>query len=437
MNTWLSSVSRIARIIGISCALFIPLSVAAQADSMSISVTPPLIQLTVGPGESWASSLKVINTNSYDVSYYASVVDFKAQGEEGEGTLIPLVGGASSTPNSYSLASWITLSPAPVRIKAGASGQIPFTVHVPADAEPGGHYAAILVGTQPGGVQLTGPSMKISSFVSSLVFVKIRGETTESGRIREFHTDKYVNDTPSADFLLRFENTGNTHIQPQGDIVIYNMWGKKRGELAVNENGNFGNVLPGSTRKFTFTWAGDTDLLDVGRYSAVVTLAYGDAGKQNVSAVAYFWVVPTGPVAAVFGGTVVIMFLLFWLIRRYVRRALLLERDRLGIGESAAATAAAPVPAPVLSFETFMEPMREGVIDLRRTAGATSTPETTPAAPLSWLDLASKYRLFILFIVVIIAVIFGGWRYFHSVLVPARNFQITDVSIQPDAPPAR
>ncbi len=427
------SASRLVRLIGFSCLMLAPLSVAAQADSMSISVTPPLIQLTVGPGENWTSSLKVINTNSYDVSYYASVVDFKAQGEEGEGTLIPLVNGASTTPNSYSLASWITLSPAPVLIRAGGSGQIPFTVHVPADAEPGGHYAAILVGTQPGGVQLSGPSMRISSVVSSLVFVKIRGETTESGRIREFRTDKYVNDTPSADFLLRFENTGNTHIQPQGDVVIYNMWGKKRGEVAVNESGNFGNVLPGSTRKFTFTWAGDTDLLDVGRYSAVVTLAYGDDGKQNVSAVAYFWVVPTAPVAAVLGGIVIIMLLLFWLIRRYVRRALLLERERLGIGPSAAP----PAPA-ILSFETFMEPVREGVIDLRRAAGAAPPePETVPAAPLSWTGLAAKYRLFLLFIVVVLAGIVGGWWYLHAVLVPARNFQITDVSIQADAPPGQ
>jgi len=430
MISKLFNVSGLVRLIGIACALLVPLSGVVQADSMSISVTPPLIQLTVGPGESWASSLKVINTNSYDVSYYASVVDFKAQGEQGEGTLIPLVAGASTTPNSYSLASWITLSPEPVRIRAGSSGSIPFTVHVPMNAEPGGHYAAILVGTEPGGVQLTGPSMRISSFVSSLVFVKIRGETTERGRIREFRTERYVNDTPSADFILRFENTGNTHIQPQGDVVIYNMWGKKRGELAVNQNGNFGNVLPGTTRKFSFTWAGDTDLLDIGRYRAVVTLSYGSDGKQNISAAAYFWVVPTAPVAAILGGIFIIMLLLFWLIRRYVRRALLLERERLGISPGVSAH---KLPMPTL--ETFIEPVREGVIDLRRAAtGTAANTETAPTKAFSWIDLALKYRLFFLFIAVVLAGIIGGWWYFHTVLVPTRNFQITDVSIQPDVP---
>lgn len=404
----------------------------AQSLSMSVSVTPPLLQLTIGPGETWASELKVINNNPYEATYYASVVDFAARGENGEGTFMPILAQGTTTPNSYSLASWLSLSGEPITVPAGKAADIPFTVRVPHDAEPGGHYAAVLIGTDPGGTHLAGPTMRIASYVSSLIFVKIRGETTEKGRIREFRTDKVLYDTPAADFILRFENVGNTHLKPQGDITIYNMWGKRRGELSVNaEAGNFGNVLPQSTRKFGFSWTGDTDLLDIGRYSAVVTLAYGDDGRQNISAVTYFWIVPTAPVAATLGSIVGVLLLLSWLVRRYIRRALELERGRLGVALDA------PLPSNAQpTFETLLEPLREGVVDLRRatTPSAPVAVSDRGATPLSFLGFVRKYRLFFLFVVVIAIAGWGALMYVHKVMVSSRNFQISDVKIEQEAP---
>lgn len=411
----------------------------AQAESsLSVSVTPPLIQLTIGPGETWTSNLKVINSNSYDLSYYTSVVDFIAKGEEGQGTFVPLVEEMRTGPIPFSLASWIQIGKEPIAVAAGESANIPFTVHVPQDAEPGGHYAAILVGTQPGDVALSGPSMRIASLVSSLIFVRIRGEATENGRIREFRALKTLNDTPSADFLLRFENTGNTHVQPQGDIVIYNMWGKKRGELAVNDEGNFGNVLPHSTRRFTFSWSSEGDILDVGRYSAVVTLAYGAGSKRNVSAVTYFWVVPTVPVAIALGSILSFILLITWLIRRYIRRALMLERQRSGITPASSVAELAEVrppqdTEPSYTLHTLMEPIREGVIDLRAMAQAQpATPEIQAIEPVTVTPstFLRKYWLFFAFVILLIV---GAWafsHYFTSVLTPESGFQITDVSIQ-------
>jgi hypothetical protein len=210
------------------------------------------------------------------------------------------------------------------------------------------------------------------------------------------------------------------------------MWGKKRGELAVNaENGNFGNVLPHSTRKFTFAWTGDTDLLDVGRYSAVVTLAYGDDGKKNISAVTYFWVVPTVPVAATLIAIISVLGLLWWLIRRYIRRALEIERGRVEVPRTTEAMAVQP------SIGVLLEPIREGVVDLRRATGSeVFGVETAPGQvtqPLSFLGFVRKYRLFFVFIVVLSVAGWGAFFYVHKVMVSSRNFQITDVKIEEEA----
>ncbi len=422
--------------VGLSVALSLlslPGMLFAQVEdaSLSITVTPPLFQLSIAPGETWASALKVVNNNEYDVTYYAQVVDFEAQGEEGKGEMIPLIEEfVDPKKQTYSLASWVELPTEPIFVKKGESGEVPFTVRIPLNAEPGGHYAAILVGTQPPVQSSDGPSLRVSSFVSSLLFTKVSGEVVESGRIREFHTEQTIYDRPEADFLLRFENTGNTHLRPQGGITIYNMWGKERGEIGINQKSSFGNVLPQSTRHFSFSWSADSGVLDIGRYSAVVTLAYGDEDKQNTSATAYFWVVPTIPVAFTLAAITLFVLLMSWFIRRYVRRALALEKERVG---SFSVPVAAQSP-----LEVLMEPLREGVVDLRRIAKpgrVAPVPHTMGAATEDTpnaRNFARKYRLFFVFLAVVVGALFMARMVLDSALESNREFNISDVVVAED-----
>ncbi len=403
------------------------------ADSLSITVTPPLFQLTIGPGESWSSSLKIVNNNASEVTYYAQVMDMQPSGEEGRSKFIPIVGGIEDPQQqSFALAHWIHVTSAPTTVPAGSSRDLPFSIEIPPNAEPGGHYAAILVGTQPGGLHASGTMLKVSSYVSSLFFVRIKGAVSESGRIREFLTSQQLYQTPNADFLLRFENTGNTHVRPQGDIAIYNMWGRERGRVLINQNSDstFGNVLPKSIRRFEFSWEGDQDPFDFGLYSAVVTLSFGENGKQNVTSKTYFWVVPIVPVAIGIGSIILFLLSLVWFIRRYIRRALLLEQTRQRMRH----TTASPNTSLVA---TFMEPVRVGVVDLRSMA-STKPPSSVPVASelesgpgsQSIQQLVKKYRLFLIFLFIIVFGCIGVWLYFDKVLVGKRGFQITDVHIQ-------
>ena len=105
----MSTFARVAAF-GITAMMLAPLAAWAQ-ESIAVSVTPPLIQLTIGPGERWSSALKVTNTNTREVTYYATVLDFEATGEEGVGTFVPRVQvGVPTGPTSYSLASWIAMA---------------------------------------------------------------------------------------------------------------------------------------------------------------------------------------------------------------------------------------------------------------------------------------------------------------------------------------
>jgi len=405
---------------------------AHAQNALSVTVTPPLFQLTIGPGESWTSSVKVVNNNAYPVTYYAQVMDMQAQGEQGMSKFIPVVDEPQDPAlATYALARWITISSAPLTVPAGQSEDVPFTVTIPQNAEPGGHYAAILIGTAPQGTSTPGTSMKVQSYVSSLLFVEVKGDVTESGRIREFSTDQSFYQSPNVDFTLRFENTGNTHLQPQGDITIYNMWGKERGQVLINQDTMFGNVLPQSIRRFQFSWQGTSDPFDIGLYSADVTLTFGSEAKHNVSAKVYFWVVPVVPVILGLGGFILFILLIAWFIRRYIRRALMLEQLRLGMTPGQQMP-----PQHPGTVETLIEPLREGVVDLRNIGrGRPQAVRQMPQAvvPRTYGQWIRKYRLFMIFIAIVALGCTILWLYFSKVSVGTRQFQITDVHIEAES----
>ena len=388
---------------------------SAQERALSVTVTPPLFQLTIGPGETWTSVLKVINNNPYAVTYYAQILDFEAHGELGKGDVVP-VADLSEEALSHSLARWVTITDDPIVIPAGTSGEVPFTVTVPTQAEPGGHYAAILIGTQPDLASGGGPRVAVSSYVTSLLFVRIQGDVDERGRIREFLTPKSLYQSPQADFVLRFENVGNVHLRPQGTITIRNMWGRERGKVEFNQRSAFGNVLPKTTRRYEFSWQGGENLFDIGRYSAVATLMYGEDLKQNVSATTYFWVIPVVPLSVTLGTLLAIVVLMVWFIRRYVRRALQIERVALGLPDTA------EIPR---SLATLIKPLEEGVVDLRGVAGASLGQSREP---LTFVQFLRKYVLFFVFVTFCLFAIVFSVVFLTTVLESESDYTISDVS---------
>src|SRR5438128_967099 len=83
----------------------------------------PLFQLTIGPGETWTTNLKVVNSNAYDMTYYAEVMNFQAQGEDGTGKFTPVV-DESPQQRAASLAGWISITNLPIVIHAHESAAI-------------------------------------------------------------------------------------------------------------------------------------------------------------------------------------------------------------------------------------------------------------------------------------------------------------------------
>ncbi len=296
---------------------FFPLVLNAQ-DGQGLSISPALFEMAATRDQAWQSSLRVVNPNPFPLTVYADVVNFAPRGEGGDGMFLP----PESSGDGSTLAEWITLGETTVTIPAERTFDIPFSLNVPSDAAPGGHFAAFTVSTRPPESVAGATALRTAQVVSSLFFVRVAGEVREEAAVREFRSEQRFLTRPEVTFSLRVENLGNVHVRPQGDITITNMWGQERGVVPINRYSHFGNVLPDSIRKFSFSWRGEWSLSDIGRYKAIVTLAYGESERRFITSTTYFWVVPVVPVTVALAVIIGLVAILVFLIRLYVRHLL-------------------------------------------------------------------------------------------------------------------
>lgn len=412
----------------IAILAWLPTSVSAQ-DALTLSVTPTLFEISVEPGQMWQSSIRVVNANPHDIEVFAQPVNFTATGETGVGQFAPL---QESGGDGVTLGEWIEVSDDGVTVPAQETMSIPFRVDVPADAAPGGQFAALLISTQPPGEADSGSLVRTTQAVSSLFFMRIEGDIVEQGQIRSFRAAERFAQRPENTFELRFENQGTVHLQPQGDITIYNMWGERRGEIPINQRSQFGKVLPDTIRAFTFGWEGEFSLVDIGRYRAEVTLAHGEDNRAFSTATAYFWVIPVYGLLIVLGTLLVFGLLVAFLVRAYVRRVLALsgvEPGRRGpvqvgagdINLSERSTRTEAADSDSAARWRVFAPVQAAWHDLAtRWRDAPSLRVRCAAL----VDLAREYRLVMLGFIVLVLVLVIAAIFYQVVHTADRPFEV-------------
>lgn len=389
-------------------AAFSHATIVSAQSALSLSVSPTLFEMSANPNQEWTSTVRVINPNPYEISVYTNVVNFAPQGDGGEAKFVPLVKEEAS---GQTVAEWIDITDKAIVIPAEQTVEVPFVIQVPENAPPGGHYAALLIGTKPpeddGTVQV-----KTSQVVTTLLFLRVTGDVIEDGDIRSFRTTERLLEKPEATFELRFENKGNVHILPQGEIRILNMWAQERGIIPINRVAMFGNVLPENVRKYNFTWTGEWSLADMGRYTAIATLVYGENGRQTVSSETAFWVIPWRALLL----TLLILFsfiaVFTWAIKLYIRK--MLSMAGVAPGET------------IVSRNTHrisvVAPIEEGMLDLR---GQWKETTTWGERLRTVGHFVRQYHIFFVVLLLTICFLGGVYWYINSASESERAYNVT------------
>lgn len=299
--------------------------------AQALTVSPVLFDNTLDPGQNIQGSIRLMNETQGEQTYYASVQNFAPNGEEGQQTFL--------ADDQTGLVKWIALDKPSVTLRPGESKDFNWSVAIPKDAEPGGHYAAIFFATTPPANEQTG--VGIGAKTGVLMLVNVNGDIKESAKLESFRSAHQGDDANTSSFYdrkpvlfeSRISNSGSVHLQPSGKIVITNMLGGKADEIEMNPANS--RVLPNSTRRVHAMWGTDlgtpASFIDevvaewkgfaLGRYTATMNGYYGKQ-RQEIHGTVTFWVLPWRLTALAVLGALALYGLIRWYNEMIVKRAL-------------------------------------------------------------------------------------------------------------------
>lgn len=311
-------------------AAAVALGLGWSAAGRAITLSPPSLEYSVKPGDVVATKIKLYNESDTPLTLYAQTSNFTAGDEEGA----PAFDFGAAPVDA---ASWIKITKDPIVLNPKDRTEVAVSIQVPADAEPGGHYASIFFGNQAT-TPAQGGQVAVQSLTGTLVIMRVAGQVREEGRVAEFKVDG--SDKQShlpVKFVLRIQNSGNVHFRPKGFVTIRNMFGGVSQTIPINTKE--GAVLPDSVRRFEMVWQRTSDEpatgffsriqnqyrnFALGTYTAEAVVAYGEENK-TLTANTKVTVIPWELIGIFVVLLAVVIILLVLGIRRYnamiVRRA--------------------------------------------------------------------------------------------------------------------
>jgi hypothetical protein len=207
-----------------------------------VTVSPVFFDLSVNPGDTVSNKVRIRNNTTSPLPIKITVQQMTG---DANGDLV-----LRDNPSDQAL-SWIkfetqTFTAAPLEWT-----DVPFTITVPSDAAYGYYFAINLAQDNTSPLKKTGAAITGATAVPVLLNVKKEGAKLD-GKLLSLTVDKGFYEYPPVKFSTVFENTGNVHIRPTGNIFIKDWLGNQVAALTVNDTQ--GAILPGLKKTFESTW---------------------------------------------------------------------------------------------------------------------------------------------------------------------------------------
>lgn len=297
----------------------------------ALTVSPARIEIDANPGNIVRDKFILINEQDITKTFYSSAELFEASGETGTPSFVE---------GDTGLARWIRTQ-GQVTLQPGEVIEVPYTIQIPDDAEPGGHFAAIFWSDAPPAGE--GGQVFLGSKIGILVLLNVGGDALEGGGIIEAGTQdgKKLFTSLPVNLFYRFQNDGRTRLRPTGEVTFRNFYGRK--VTVMQANPTEGNVLPQSIRRYPLEWNSkkegfreDFQITEdtptgffptagrqlrsfaLGPYSATIDIVYGDDEATSTEKVRFF-VLPWQLLTLLLAVFLLIFFGGRFMIRRYNR----------------------------------------------------------------------------------------------------------------------
>ena len=294
----------------VAVLIFTPSS-HAQTSGVNLTTSPLPISLSMTPGSTTTTDVRVQNSASQTQRIKVSLMKFSAYGEEGKPAL-------SERQPGDDYFDWVSFSPSSFEAPPNQWTTVKMTIKAPKTAAFGYYYAVVF---SPADQTPSGEGNVLLGSSAVLVLLDVKSPNAKrSAKIADFSVDRKSYEFLPVDFRVRLHNDGNVHLLPAGTIYI-----KRGGKqvAAIPFNPGSGNILPGSYRVYTSSWKDGFPVyvakedngkiltkdgkpvrelkwdfsklpkLKFGHYTANLLVVYDDGTRDvPLEATVSFWVVP-------------------------------------------------------------------------------------------------------------------------------------------------
>ena len=277
MFSSLTYLKRTACAVLLACVAFMGGAGEAQA-STGLTIQPIKVSQTLDPGTTYTGYINLSNASDKEVIVQVKTEDFLPSAGTNS---LNFVGRA---PGVTSVRDWITINkPAEFSFLQGKTESVQYTITVPKDAEPGGHFGVIFFKAIEKVDQEE--QLKIGTQVGVLILVTVNGDFERTGRILDATAPSFLTNGP-VPFTIKFENTGTVHYEPRGRISITNLFGKEVAVVPIEGQ----VVLPTGVKDLAFAWQPATRFL-IGKYTASIVID-GEGETPLASETLIFYAAP-------------------------------------------------------------------------------------------------------------------------------------------------
>lgn len=216
---------------------------AAESDALeSIALSPTKKDYKFDAGSSHTDSLTVINDGTVAYSLKVYVSPYSVSGEDYKPDFF-------TTRKNTDIESWVKLGQKSFRLEPGKSVTVPYTVVVPADATPGGHYGVIFAETQPADGKRDASSVERKKRVGALLYATVNGAYSMGGTFKEIRTPGLQFTSPLKS-ELNVENTGSSDFDVETVFAVSDIFGSRKYTDDTKEY----RLLPKTERKIQLEW---------------------------------------------------------------------------------------------------------------------------------------------------------------------------------------
>jgi len=272
-----------------------------------ITIRPFLIDETLMPREQVQNVVTLKSSYDYRKAVlYATVneITIDAAGEVKE-FISPVM-----TDRTNTVTSWIEVNRGRIEIPFGEAVEVPITIRLHPNAEPGEYHA--FIGFVEASNRDIAEQIALEGKAQGVVIkVTVPDQRDDTMRISSFSIERFITGEDGRTIAIEVENTGDISSAPMGEIIFYDSRGIEVTSVPINQEAKA--VAPGET----VTLVGEVPFNnDLGRYKANLSLRYGLDQRASLYDTTFFYFMPWHLLLLIFAGILLVTIVLALLFRR-------------------------------------------------------------------------------------------------------------------------